>query len=116
MWIMSQTSLDALAEQHPDLREAIRRVGAWLTEHPNQIIIPSKVGGVDAFALASALMLLTRKGFLHRLYKVKTPSGVYADGEFEDVAAIPPRLADRFNNYFDTADADITPVFARGKV
>jgi hypothetical protein len=110
---MSQTNLDALADQHPDLREPLRRLGMWLKEHPDPIIIPSRVGGIEAYALASALMLLTKTGVLHRLYKVKTPSGVYADGEFEDVSEIPARLPDRFNNYFDTAEADVTPVFSR---
>lgn len=113
---MSQINFDALAREHPELRKAFKRLGIWLKKHPDQVIIPSKIGGVEAFALASALMLLTKNGVLHRLYKVRTPSGVYADGEFEDVSQIPSRLPDRFNNYFDTADADITPVFAREDV
>ena len=110
---MSQINFDALAREHPELRIALKRLGIWLKEHPDPIIIPSKISGVEAYALASALMLLAKSGVLHRLYKVKTPSGVYADGVFEDVSEIPERLPDRFNNYFDTAEADITPVFAR---
>ena len=72
-----------------------------------------QLGEVDAYDLASALVLLTEAGVLVRRFKVIAPSGAYADGEFENLAQIPERLPDRFNNYFDTAEADVTPVFRR---
>jgi hypothetical protein len=44
---------------------------------------------------------------------VLTPSGVLAEGEFEDPTKIPEKLADRFNRYFDTSDSDVVPLFKR---
>jgi hypothetical protein len=44
---------------------------------------------------------------------VLTPSGVYADGEFEDPTKIPEKLPDRRENYFDTAESDVVPIFKK---
>lgn len=44
------------------------------------------------------------------VYKVKTPSGVFADGEWDDPSQIPPKLPDRFEHYFETAEAEILKV------
>jgi hypothetical protein len=71
---------------------------------------------MDLVSLATALVLLARNGFVHRFYRVITPSGVEADGEFEDLSEIPPRMPDRFENYFDTAEADVVPVFRRERI
>jgi len=40
-------------------------------------------------------------------YKVKTPSGVLADGEWERIEDIPEKIPDRFEYYFETAEAEI---------
>lgn len=40
------------------------------------------------------------------VYKVLTPDGVYADGEWATLEAIPAKLPDRSEHYFDTAEAD----------
>ena len=60
-----------------------------------------------------AFTLLVRAGLLARAYKIMTPAGVIADEEFDDPTQIPERLPDRFEHYFDTADADVIPVFRR---
>jgi hypothetical protein len=76
-------------------------------------MLSKQLGGIDAYDLSLALMLLTQAGVLVKRYKVVTPSGAYAEGEFDQLSEIPERLPDRFNNYFDTAEADITPIFRR---
>ncbi len=43
-------------------------------------------------------------------FRVMTPNGVIADGEWGSKENIPARIPDRFNNYFDTAEADIIEV------
>lgn len=117
---MSPISLDAFAKQYPDLRDTFTRLSGWLRNHPGEVIVPKKVArevrGVDPVSLANALVVLTTNGLLHRFYRVITPSGVEADGEFEDLADIPPKLPDRFEHYFDTAEADIVPVFRREQI
>ncbi len=115
---MSQTSLGDLANEHPELRGALQRIGGWLDQNSRQNTIdPSKLArqfsDIRATDLALALLLMAQAGLLVRVYKVVTPSGVLADGEFEDPTRIPDRLSDRFANYFDTAEADIVPVFRR---
>jgi len=114
---MSPISLDDLAKKHPDLKRALRLLGKWLRKHSDPILVPAtlsrQIDGLDQYELASALVLLAKSGLLIKRYKVVTPSGVYADGEFSEVSEIPERLPDRFNNYFDTADADILPIFRR---
>jgi len=117
---MSPTNFDVLARQRPDLRFALQRLEGWLRSHKDNLIVPSRVArqiqGVDPLALASALMLLVEAGILVRSYKVITPSGVLTDEEFNDISSIPDRMPDRFNSYFDTAEADVTPVFKRREI
>jgi hypothetical protein len=113
---MSQINFEALAKQHPEYKRALRKLDSWLTGHPalrviNPKLLAKEISGVDKAELAAALMLLEQAGHLKRVYKVLTPSGVLAEGEFQDPAEIPKRLPDRFENYFDTAEADVLPIF-----
>lgn len=43
-------------------------------------------------------------------FRVLTPSGVYAEGEWERREDIPAKIPDRWEHYFETADADILEV------
>jgi hypothetical protein len=115
---MSPTNFDALAKQHPKYQRALRRLATWLDAHAdaaiiNPIALAKDVPEVDIVALAEALTLLVQNGWLRRVYKVLTPNGVLAEGEFDDPSTIPARLPDRRENYFDTAEADVIPVFRR---
>jgi hypothetical protein len=113
---MSPINLDTLASNYPRYSRAWRKLQSWMDAHADaQYIYPKRlareVPDVDPIALAEVLTLLTREGILRRVYKVLTPNGVLADGEFEDPTQIPDKLADRFENYFDTSDADVVPIF-----
>ncbi len=113
---MSPISFGSLARTNPALERVFRELETWMNSHPKaELIRPSALAKdlpkIDAKSLAESLTLLERAGYLRRAYKVLTPSGVLADGEFEDPTAIPDRLPDRFEQYFDTSDADIIPVF-----
>lgn len=113
---MSQINFDALVDEHPELKQALRALKAWMESHRNvHIIIPRilirEVSELDPEALARALRVLTSEGLLQQVYKVVTPNGVLAEGEFEDPTKIPSRLPDRRERYFDTDDADVVPVF-----
>lgn len=57
------------------------------------------------------------RGFMStkRVFKVKTPSGVFADGEWGNRSEIPAKLPDRFEQYFDTAEAEIVEVLVSEK-
>jgi hypothetical protein len=115
---MSQINFAALAKQHPEFRRELQKLNSWMNTHPNvRVINPNSLAkdlsGTDKNTLASALMLLKRAGYLKLVYKVMTPDGVMADGEFEDPTSIPEKLADRFSNYFDTSEADVVPVYKK---
>jgi hypothetical protein len=105
-----------LAKDHPSLESALRDLESWIKSHAEvNLIQPGTVARdlpqVDTRVLAEALTLLENSGYLRRVYKVLTPAGVMAEGEFEDPTRVPERLPDRFENYFDTSDADIVPAF-----
>jgi hypothetical protein len=113
---MSQINFEALVRQHPEYTRALRKLDSWMRgqidlRFINPRLLAKEVTGVDKAELAGALTALQQAGYLRRVYKVLTPSGVIADGEFEDPTQIPERLPDRFDNYFDTAEADILPIF-----
>jgi hypothetical protein len=115
---MSPTSLEALAKQHPEHKRALSELNTWLSSHASLVSIDPKslardLSSIDKSDLAAALMLLVRAGLLQQVYKVLTPSGVMADAEFDDPTKIPDRLPDRFENYFDTSDADVVPIFKK---
>jgi hypothetical protein len=48
-------------------------------------------------------------------FRILTPSGVQAEGEWDTLEEIPARLPDRFNHYFDTEDADVVVIGEDGK-
>jgi hypothetical protein len=115
---MSPINFEVLVKQHPKYRQALRELATWLDAHAdatiiNPTILAREVPDVDIVALAEALTLLVQGGWLRRVYKVLTPNGVLAEGEFDDPTAIPARLPDRRENYFDTSEADVIPVFRR---
>ena len=115
---MSPINFDALVSKHPESTRALRKLEEWLQKHRDaQVINPTtlarEVRGVDAVALAAALTLLVQVGLLRRVYKVLTPSGVFAEGEFDDPTEIPEKLPDRWEHYFDTAESDVVPIFKK---
>jgi hypothetical protein len=113
---MSPINFEALAKQHPEYKRALLKLASWMTAHADVGVIDPKslsreLWVVDKAKLAAALMLLVRAGHLRRVYKVVTPSGVLAAGEFDDPTKIPEKIPDRFENYFDTSEAEVVPVF-----
>jgi hypothetical protein len=112
---MLPTNFDSLTDERPDLAATLRQVARWIREHPDwEILDPRELARtakqIDPWTLASALHLLVERGFFRQVYMVTTPSGVLADGEFDDPRKIPERLPDRFNRHFETAESDIVAV------
>ena len=111
---MLPTNFDSLTVERPDLASTLRQLMDWIRQHPDTNVIDPrevvKTIPVDPWALASVLRLLVDKGIFRQVYMVTTPSGVLADGQFEDPAKIPDKLPDRFNRYFETSESDIVAV------
>ncbi len=112
---MLPSNFDTLAAERPDLGPTLIRVSEWVHSHPDwNVIDPRELArqlrDVDSYALALALRYLVQKGVLRQVYMVVTPSGVLADGEYTDLRSVPERVRDRFNNPFETAEADIVPI------
>lgn len=114
---MSPINFDALINEHPDIKHALRRLEEWMRTKDIKVIYPNtlakEVRDVDALELTTALSLLVTAGYLRRVYKVLTPSGVFAEGEFDDPTKIPEKLPDRWEHYFDTAESDVVPIFKK---
>jgi hypothetical protein len=113
---MSRINFGVLDVNNEELKPVIRRLELWTRAHKNRRILDPRIisrelGDVDPTVLSLALQALVRSGFYRLVYMVTTPSGVLADGEYDDPESIPQRVPDRFNNYFNTADTDIVPVF-----
>jgi hypothetical protein len=113
---MSQTSFEGLADRYPEYRQAFKQLDAWLRSHRGVVdprALVREIQGVDVGAVGAVLTVLVRAGLLKRVYKVVTPSGALADGEFENPQAIPEKLPDRLEHYFETAEADVVPIFKK---
>ena len=112
---MLPTNFDFLTAERPDLGPAFRRLREWIQAHQDwNVLDPRELApslpDIDSFTLAKMLALLVQRRVMRQVYVVLTPSGVYADGEYEDPRKIPDKVPDRFNHYFDTQEADIVPV------
>lgn len=113
---MLRTNFGTLADKNPELRPAILRLQEWVRYHADWSVLDPRIvtqdlWDVDPFLLSAAFLELVRHGLYRRVYMVLTPSGVLAEGEYEDPLKIPEKVPDRFFNYFPTAEADIVPVF-----
>jgi hypothetical protein len=116
---LSPSSFETLANENRPLRREILRLGEWLGEHQGWNMVDLKIlsrdlRDLDPARLAIALGTLVDTGAFRRVYKVVTPSGVLAEGDFDDPLCIPERVRDRWGNSFNTADADIVVVFKHG--
>ena len=112
---MSRVNLEHLISEHPESESALRKLESWLNKRrtPDDIT-PRELARnvpVEPAALAAALGLLVQAGILRRVYRVQKPNGVMLPREFNDPREIPDRLPDRREQYIDTSDADVVPVF-----
>ena len=115
---MSPLSFEHLAKHNPKYSRAIHKLEEWINSHPqerslNPLKLRKDIPNLKPEKLAMALTVLMNAGLLRRVYKVLTPAGVLADREFDDPSLIPDKLPDRFEHYFETADADVVPIFRR---
>jgi hypothetical protein len=115
---MSRINFEDLVSDNPEVKVALLRVYDWMRNHNDTQAIdpkalPKEVQGLDPIELTRALIILVKTGYLRRVYKVLTPSGVFAEDEFEDPTKIPPMLPDRWERYFDTAESDVVPIFKK---
>ncbi len=113
---MPRVNFEALISKHPESKKALRQLQAWLNERGEGDITPRDLARnvrVDPSELAEALSIMVKAGILQRVYRVLTPNGVLAPREFNDPREIPDQLEDRREHYFDTAEADVVPVFKR---
>jgi hypothetical protein len=110
-------NIRSLEHKHPESKRVLRKLESLLKQHrPGSVITPKELARnipVEAKALADALSLLIEAGVLRRVYKVTTPSGSLTEEEFNDPRDIPDKLPDMWEHYFETAEADIVPVFKR---
>ena len=117
---MLPTNFGALADKKPELKPAVSRLQDWVEHHPtwkllDPRIVAKDLRDIDPFLLSMLFWELVEKGFYRRVFKVVTPSGVLAEDDYEDPSKVPPRVPDRFHNYFETDETDIVPVLKPAK-
>ncbi|MGB9233144.1 MAG: hypothetical protein WCC04_01940 [Terriglobales bacterium] len=113
---MLPTNFGTLADENSELRPVFLSLKEWVEKHADWSVLNPKILAhdlheVDPFLLSVALFELVRIGLYRRVYMVETPSGVLADGEYDDPRKIPDRVPDRSYNYFDPTETEIVPVF-----
>jgi len=117
---MLPTNFDTLAGENSDYSPVLKRLKEWVEKHAEWSLLDPRIlakdlRDVDPFLLSVVLLELVRVGLYRRVYMVATPSGVLADGEYDDPRKIPERVADNFYNYFDRAETEIVPVLKPAK-
>jgi hypothetical protein len=113
---MLQTNFGTLADEKPGLRPAVQRLKDWVDHHQDWSVLDPRIVAedlrdVDPLLLTALFWELVNKGFYRRVFMVVTPSGVLADGEYDDPRQIPEKVPDRFHHYFRPDETDIVPVF-----
>jgi hypothetical protein len=117
---MLPTNFDTLANENSALRPAVKRLKEWVERHADRSVLDPRVlardlGDVDPYLLSVLLVGLVKIGLYRRVYMVETPSGVLAEGEYDDPLKIPDRVQDRSFNYFDPTETEIVPVYKPAK-
>jgi hypothetical protein len=113
---MLPTNFDTLASDNSDLLPVLARLKEWVERHADWSVLDPRIlskdlRDIDPFLLAVVLRGLVRIGLYRRVYMVETPSGVLADGEYDDPRKIPDRVPDRAYHYFNPSETDVIPVY-----
>jgi hypothetical protein len=74
-------------------------------------ILSRDLRDIDPVHLTLTLRSFVRTGSYRQVYKVVTPDGVLAEGEYDTPLQIPSRVVDGFNHQFSVDEGDIIPVF-----
>jgi hypothetical protein len=117
---MLPTNFDTLASENSALRPVANKLKDWVERHAEWSLLDPRVlardlRDVDPFLLSVLLVGLVKIGLYRRVYMVETPTGVLADGEYDDPREIPPKVQDRSFNSFDPMETDIVPVYKAAK-
>jgi hypothetical protein len=113
---MLPTNFDTLANENSALRPVVQKVKEWVKGHADKSLLDPRVlardlRDVDPYLLSLLLVGLVRIGLYRRVYMVETPSGVLAEGEYDDPLKIPRSVSDNFYQPFDPMETDIVPVY-----
>jgi hypothetical protein len=113
---MLPTDFETLANQIPEYRSVVLKIGDWVHDHADWPFLDPRVlskdlKDVDPFRLVLALHELVQRGEYRQVYKVVTPEGVFAENVYETPLDVPREPLDGFNRPFRIEDGDIVPVF-----
>jgi hypothetical protein len=117
---MLPTNFDTLASENSALRPVVNKLKQWVERHTDWTVLDPRVlaadlRDVDPYLLSVLLGGLVRIGLYRRVYMIETPSGVLADGEYDDPLKVPDRVHDRDFHYFDPRETEIVPVYKPAK-
>ncbi len=117
---MLPTNFDFLASEIPELKVAATRLEDFARRHQDWGLIDPRavtreIRDVDPFLLMYALRELVEHGLFDQIYMVATPSGVLAEGEYNNPNEIPRHLVTPLNEWFDRDDGEIVSVLKPAK-
>jgi hypothetical protein len=117
---MLPTNFDILVNENSEFRPVLGKLKEWVEGHSDWSVLDPRIlahdlRDVDPFLLTAVLFELVKVGLYRRVYMVETPSGVLAEGEYDDPRKIPDRVRDRTYRYFDPLETEIVPVYKPAK-
>lgn len=112
---MLPNNFDFLASDMPELKPAVARLSEWVRQHRDWNIIDPRlvhqeIRDIDPFLLSFVLKELVKRGMFRQVYRILTPSGVFAEGDYDDPNNIPARLPSGFDEYFNRDDGAIVSI------
>jgi hypothetical protein len=113
---MSHIDFDSFKARRPDLKQAWYALEHWRRRNPNRQYMDLKaVAALDrdvpTVHLLAAVEILLNAGVVRQVYKVVDPvQHVPVGDDFDSPLSIPPKVRGRFDQWVQTADAEIVPL------
>lgn len=119
---MSSINFSNLQSESPELAQEWRVLANWFRDHEGAKTVspvavamfsyPNQRASFDQVVqLARALSILADRGVLHRRFAVEAPSGQLLHPYYDTLEEIPKRVRGSFEDWVDTRDAEIRPIF-----
>lgn len=104
-----------LANDRPDLRDALSVIEAWCDKHQMlSAIDPRRIAHevpLSPATLTEALFFLVDEGVLRQVYKFEAPDGSMLGEAYDDFLDVPDYLQNRFDEKVERQDGEVVPVF-----
>jgi len=113
---MSHIDFENFKRRYPALAPAWDALAHWRSEHPDrqyfdvrEIVAPNR--GITADIILQSVEVLLESGCVRQVYKVVHPHhNVVIGGEYDSPLKVPDRVRGRFDEWVETAEAEVIPL------